>query len=140
MTDLHTATPTHSDDVEPTEWAYQSGLEATTAERRLLSKEALWEQDKDWQVFRTLCYPDPGPPTEEDVRQGLQHLYAAAARGNAVAQCRLASMLCVGHGPVRLPQDLHRSASLYQAAVKSGHPTAAWHLAVLKMTYPEADV
>ena len=137
MTKLQTVTTTDNDEYEPTEWEYQSGLEATTMERRLESRESAWEADKDWQAFRALCYPDPGPPTKEDVEQGIKHLYAAVARGNAEAQCRLASILCVGHGPVRLPRNLPRSASLYKAAVKSGHPTAAWQLAVLKMTHHE---
>ena len=59
MTALQTTT-TDMEEIEPTEWAYQSGLEATAAERRLESKEAIWEADEDWQAFRTLCYPDPG--------------------------------------------------------------------------------
>ena len=138
MTELQTVT-TNMDEYEPTEWAYQSGLEATKAERSLENQEAAWGADKDWQAFRTLCYPDPGPPTEEEVERGLHHLYAAVARGNAEAQCRLATILYVGHGPIRLKRDLPRAASLYQAAAKSGHPTAACYLVVLKKTHPEID-
>ena len=140
MTVLHTTTPANSDEVEPTEWAYQSDLEATMAERRLKCNEAAWEADEDWQAFRALCYPDPGPPSQEEIAQGLQHLYAAVARGNAEAQCRLATILYVGHGPVRLTRDLPHAVSLYQAAIEGGHPTAACQLAVLKITYPEIDI
>ena len=136
MTELQTTT-TDLDEYEPTELEYQSGLEATSAERSLESKEVAWEADKDWQTFRQLCYPEMGPPSEEALTRGLRHLYAAVARGNAEAQCRLATILYVGHGMVKLPQDLLRAASLYQAATNSGHPTAAWQLAVLKMTFPE---
>ena len=136
MTALQT-TNTGMEEVEPTEWDYQSGLEATTAERRQMRNEAAWEADEDWQAFRALCYPEPGSPSQEEIAQGLQHLYAAVARGNAEAQCRLATMLFVGHGPVRFPRNLPQAASLYQAAVEGGHPTAAWQLAVLKMSYPE---
>ena len=139
MTALKTTT-TDTEEIEPTEWDYQSGLEATTAERRQMSNEAAWEADEDWQAFRALCYPEPGPPSQEEIAQGLQHLYAAVARGNAEAQCRLATILYVGHGPVRLTRDLPHVVSLYQAAIESGHPTAAWHLAILKMTFPEADI
>ena len=136
MTALQT-TNTDREEFEPTEWAYQSGLEATTAERRLMSNEATWEADEDWQAFRSLYYPDPGPPTKEDVEQGIKHLYAAVDSGNAEAQCRLATMLFVGHGPVRLKRDLPRAASLYQAAMEGGHATAAWQLEVLKVSCPE---
>ena len=139
MTALQT-TNTDMEEVEPTEWDYQSGLEATTAERRLESKEAIWEADEDWQAFRTLCYPDPGPPSQEEIAQGLQHLYAAVDRGNAEAQCRLATILYVGHGSIRLTRDLPYALSLYQAAIEGGHPTAACQLAVLKITYPEIDI
>ena len=138
MTELRTDTTTDMDEYEPTEWAYQSGLEATAPERRLESKEAAWEADDDWQAFRALCYPDPGPPGQEEIAQGLNHLYAAVARGNAEAQCRLATLLYVGHGPVRLTRDLPHAVSLYQAAIEGGHPTAAWLLTVLKKTFPEA--
>ena len=138
MTALQTTT-TDMEEIEPTEWAYQSGLEATAAERRLESKEAIWEADEDWQAFRTLCYPDPGPPSQEEIAQGLQHLYAAVARGNADAQYRLATILFVGHGHVRLKRDLSRAASLYQAAIEGGHPTATWQLAVLQMINPAVD-
>lgn len=140
MTQQRADTTTETDEYEPTEWAYQSGLEATAPERRLESREAVWEADRDWQAFRQLCYPDPGPPNEEDMARGLQHLYAAVARGNAEAECRLATMLFVGHGPVRLPRDLPRAALLYQAAVKSGHLVAAWQLLVLKRVHPDIDI
>ena len=136
MTALKTTT-TDMEEIEPTEWDYQSGLEATTAERRQMSNDAAWEVAEDWQAFRVLCYPDPGPPTEEEMEQGLQHLYAAVDRGNAEAQCRLATILYVGHGSIRLTRDLPHAVSLYQAAIEGGHPTAAWYLAVLKMTFPE---
>lgn len=140
MTELRADATTDMDEYEPTEWTYQSGLEATAPERSLESKEAAWEADEDWQAFRALCYPDPGPPSQEEIALGLNHLYTAVARGNAEAQCRLATILFVGHGSIRLPQDLHRAASLYQAATNSGHPTAAWQLAVLKTTFPETDL
>ena len=77
MTALKTTT-TDMEEIEPTEWDYQSGLEATTAERRQMSNEAAWEVDEDWQAFRVLCYPDPGPPgsyhggaSQETTPQGL---------------------------------------------------------------------
>ena len=135
MTTLQT-TPPDVADVEPTEWDYQSGLEATATARRRMSNEAAWEGDEDWQTFRALCYPALGRPGREDIAQGLQHLYAAVARGNAEAQCRLATILFVGHGPVRLKRDLSRAASLYRAAAAGGHPTAASQLAVLKTSHP----
>ena len=122
---------------EPAEWEYQSELEATTEERHIQRKEAAWEADDDWQAFRLLCYPDLGPPTDEELDRAFQHLQAAVARGNAEAQYRLATILHVGYGPYGLPRDLSRAASLYQCAIERGHLTAVWQLEVLKITHPD---
>ena len=120
-----------------TEIEYESALEATRAERARQAREAEWEADPDWHAFRTLCYSDTGAPDAAAIRKGVNHLIAAARRGHAPAQCRLATELHLGEGRLGIKPDIHKAAAWYREAAKHGDPIALQSLVVLKFTHPQ---
>ena len=119
-----------------TEYEYESALEATRAERDRQAREADWEADPDWQAFQRLCYPDTETPDAESTRKGAQHLIAAARRGHAPAQCRLATELHLGEERLGIKPDIRKAAAWYRAAAKNGDPVALQSLVVLETVHP----
>ena len=61
-----------------TEYAYESALEATRAERDRQAREADWDADPDWQAFQALCYSDTEAPDAASIQKGVNHLITAA--------------------------------------------------------------
>ena len=119
---------------------YESALEATRAERARQSREAEWEADPDWQAFQAQCYSDTETPDAAALRKGVNHLIAAAQRGHAPAQCRLATELHLGAGRLGIKPDIGKAVGWYRAAAKHGDPIALQSLVVLKVTHPEVMV
>ena len=119
-----------------TEIEYESALEATRSERARQEREAAWETDSDWQAFRRLCYSDTETPDAAAIRKGVQNLIAAARRGHAPAQCRLATELHLGEGRLGIKPDIHKAAAWYREAAKNGDPIALQSLVVLAATHP----
>ncbi len=39
----------------------------------ILSAEEIEQRELPMEVFRQLCYPDPGPPTEVELQEGCRH-------------------------------------------------------------------
>ena len=99
------------------------------------AQETAWDSDPDWHAFRTLCYSDTKTPDAEAVRKGVQHLIAAAQRGHAPAQCRLATELHMGEGRLGIKPDIRNAVAWYRAAAKHGDPIALQSLVVLKATH-----
>ena len=122
---------------EITDYEYESALEATQAERARKALEAAWETDPDWQAFQRLCYSDTGTPDEVAIRKGAKHLIAAAQRGHASAQCRLATELHLGEGRLGIKSDIRKAVIWYRLAAKNGSPIALQSLVVLKVTHPD---
>ena len=120
-----------------TEIEYESALEATRAERARQAREATWESDPDWQAFRRLCYSDTETPYAAAIRKGVNHLIAAARRGHAPAQCRLATELHLGEGRLGIKPDVSKAVAWYRAAAKNGEPIALQALVVLAVTHPD---
>ena len=120
-----------------TEIGYESALEATRAERARLAREAAWASDPDWQAFQRLCYSDTETPDAEAVRKGVQYLIAAARRGHAPAQCRLATELHLGEGRLGIKPDIRKAAAWYRLAASKGDPIAHQSLVVLEFTHPQ---
>ena len=116
---------------EMTEYEYESALEATQAERAQMVQEAAWEKDPDWQAFQALCFSDTEVPNNEAIRNGVLHLIAAAQRGHAPAQCRLATELYLGEGRFGIQPDVRKAVAWYRAAAKYGDPIALQSLVVL---------
>ena len=129
--------PVNSIPGDITEIEYESALESTRAERAWQAREEVWDSDPDWQAFRRLCYSDTGTPDAEAIRKGVQHLIAAARRGHAPAQCRLATELHLGEGRLGIETDIRKAVTWYRAAAKNGDPIALQSLVVLKMTHPD---
>ena len=128
-----------------TEYEYESALEATQAERVRQAQEATWEADLDWQAFQRLCYSDTETPDAEAIKKGVNHLIAAAQRGHAPAQCRLATELHLGEGRLGIEPDIRKAVAWYREATKNGEPLALQSLVILKVTHPnmmkqESDV
>ena len=122
---------------EITEIEYESSLEATRAERGLQAREEAWEADPDWQTFQRLCFSDTGTPDAVAIQKGVNHLIAAAQRGHAPAQYRLATELHLGEGRLGIKPDVHKAAAWYRSAAKNGDPIALQSLVVLAVTHPE---
>ena len=129
--------PANSIPGDITEIEYESSLEATRAERARQERETAWEADSDWQAFRRLCYSDNGTPDAAAIRKGVNHLIAAARRGHAPAQCRLATELHLGEGRLGIKPDIHMAAAWYREAAKNGDPIALQSLVVLGVTHPD---
>ena len=129
--------PVNSIPGDMTEIEYESALEATRAERDRQAREAEWESDPDWQAFQALCYSDTETPDAAAIRKGLNHLIAAARRGNASAQCRLATELHLGGGRLGIKEDIYKAAGWYRLAAKQDDPVALQSLVVLGVTHPE---
>ena len=129
--------PANSIPGDITEIEYESALEATRAERARQAREEVWEADPDWQAFRRLCYSDTETPGAETIRKGVNHLIAAAQRGHAPAQCRLATELHLGERRLGIKPDVSKAVAWYRAAAKHGDPIAHQSLVVLKVTHPE---
>ena len=129
--------PIHSNPDGMMDYEYESALEATQAERTQQAQEAAWEADPDWHAFRTLCYSDTETPDAEAIRKGVNHLIAAARRGHAPAQCRLATELHLGEGRLGIKTDVRKAVAWYRLAAKNGDPVALQSLVVLKFTHPE---
>ncbi len=129
--------PANSIPGDITEIEYESALEATQAERARQEREAAWEADLDWQAFRRLCYPDTGTPDAAAIRKGINHLIAAAQRGHAPAQCRLATELHLGEGRLGIKPDVHKAVAWYRLAAKNNDPIALQSLVVLEFTHPQ---
>ena len=123
-----------------TEIEYESALEATRAERARQTREAKWEADPDWQAFQRLCYSDTGTPDAATIRKGVNQLIAAAQRGHAPAQCRLATELHLGEGRLGIKPDICNAAAWYRLAAKHGDPIALQSLVVLATTHPEYEI
>ena len=129
--------PMNSVPGEMTDYEYECALEATQAERDRQAREAAWEADPDWQAFRTLCYSDTEPPDAAAIRNGVNHLIAAAQRGHAPAQCRLATEFHLGEGRLGIKPDIRKAVVWYRVAAKNGDPVALQSLAVLEVTLPQ---
>ena len=129
--------PVNSVPGEMTEYEYESALESTQAERVRQAQESAWETDPDWHAFRTLCYSDTETPDAEAIRKGVNHLIAAAQRGHAPAQCRLATELHLGEGRLGIKTDIRKAVAWYRLAAKHGDPIALQSLVVLAVTHPE---
>ena len=129
--------PANSIPGDITEIEYESALEATRAERARQTHEAAWDSDPDWQAFRRLCYSDTEAPDAAAIRKGVNHLIAAARRGHAPAQCRLATELPLGEGRLGIKPDIYKAAAWYRLAAKNGDPIALQSLVVLKAVHPE---
>ena len=130
--------PANSIPSDITEIEYESALEATRAERARQEREATWEADPDWHAFRALCYSDTETPDAEAIRKGVNHLIAAAQRGHAPAQCRLATELHLGEGRLGIKPDIRKAVAWYRAAAKNGDPIALQSLVVLEITNSES--
>ena len=128
--------PANSIPGDITEIEYESALEATRAERARQAQEAAWDSDPDWQAFQELCYSDTGAPDAAEIKKGVQHLIAAAQRGHAPAQCRLATELHLGEGRLGIKPDVYKAAAWYRAAANNGNPIALQSLVVLQYTHP----
>ena len=74
---------------------------------------------------------------QRPLRKGVQHLIAAARRGHAPAQCRLATELHLGEGRLGIKLDIRKAASWYREAAINGDPIALQSLVILKATNPE---
>ena len=122
---------------EITDYEYECELEATQGERARQAQETAWDSDPDWHAFRTLCYSDTKTPDAEAIRKGVQHLIAAAQRGHAPAQCRLATELHLGRGRLGIKPDIGKAAPWYRLAARNGDPIALQSLVVLKATHPD---
>ena len=129
--------PANSIPGDITEIEYESALEATRAERARQERETAWEADPDWQAFRRLCYSDTETPDAAAIRKGVNHLIAAARRGHAPAQCRLATELHLGEGRLGIKPDIYKAAAWYRSAAKHGDPIALQSLVVLAFAHPE---
>ena len=129
--------PANSIPGDITEIEYESALEATRAERARQERETAWEADLDWQAFRRLCYSDTGAPDAAAIRKGVNHLIAAAQRGHALAQCRLATELHLGERRLGIKPDVSKAVAWYRAAAKHGDPIALQSLVVLAVTHPK---
>ena len=129
--------PVNSIPGDITEIEYESALEATRAERARQAREAEWEADPDWQAFQALCYSDTGTPDAAALRKGVNHLIAAAQRGHAPAQCRLATELHLGAGRLGIKPDIGKAVGWYRAAAKHEDPIALQSLVILEVTHPE---
>ena len=129
--------PVHSIPGDITDIEYESALEATRAERALQSREAEWEANPDWQAFQRLCYSDTVAPDSAAIRKGVNYLIAAAQRGHAPAQCRLATELHLGEGRLGIKPDIRKAVGWYRSAAKHGDPVALQSLVVLTVTHPE---
>ena len=127
--------PVNSIPCDITEIEYESALEATHAERGRQVREAYWDSDPDWRAFQVLYYSDTGTPDAVAIRKGVNHLIAAAQRGHAPAQCRLATELHLGEGRLGIKPDISKAVAWYQAAVKHGDPIALQSLVVLAITH-----
>ena len=132
--------PVNSIPGDITEIEYESALESTRAERTRQVREAEWEADPDWQAFQRLCYSDTETPDAEAVRKGVQHLIAAARRGHAPAQCRLATELHLGEGRLGIKPDIRKAVAWYRLAAKQGDPIALQSLVVLETVHPDLQV
>ena len=120
-----------------TDYDYESALEATQAERARQAQAAAWDSDPDWQAFQALCYSDTETPDAAAIREGMKHLIAAARRGHAPAQCRLATELHLGEGRLGIQPNIHKAAAWFQLASKNGDPVAHQSLVVLAVTHPD---
>ena len=120
-----------------TEIEDESALGATRAERARLARKAAWASDPDWQAFQRLCYSDTETPDAEATRKGIQHLIAAAGRGHASAQCRLATELHLGEGRLGIKLDIRKAVAWYRLAASKGDPIAHQSLVVLEFTHPQ---
>ena len=120
-----------------TDYEYESALEATQAERDRKDLETAWDSDLDWQAFQRLCYSDTETPDAMATRKGVQHLIAAAQRGHAPAQCRLATELHLGEGRLGIKPDIRKAVVWYRLAAKSGDAIAIQSLVVLEVTHPQ---
>ena len=129
--------PANSIPGDITEIEYESALEATRAELDRQAREAAWDSDPDWQAFQKLCYSDTETPGAETIRKGVNHLIAAAQRGHALAQCRLATELHLGERRLGIKPDVHKAAAWYRLAAKNGDPIALQSLVVLEVTHPD---
>ncbi len=129
--------PINSVHGELTEYEYECELEATQAERARIVQETAWDSDPDWHAFRTLCYPDTETPDAVAIKEGVNHLIAAAQRGHAPAQCRLATELHLGEGRLGIQPDVCKAVAWYRAAAKNGDPIALQSLVVLEVTHPD---
>ena len=129
--------PANSIPGDITEIEYESALEATRAELDRQAREAAWDSDPDWQAFQRLCYSDTGTPDAASIRKGVNHLIAAARRGHAPAQCRLATELHLGERRLGIKPDIHKAAAWYRLAAKNGDPIALQSLVVLEVTHPD---
>ena len=127
--------PANSIPGDITEIEYESALEATRAELDRQAREAAWDSDPDWQAFQKLCYSDTETPGAETIRKGVNHLIAAAQRGHAPAQCRLATELHLGAGRLGIKPDIREAVAWYRAAAKNGDPIALQSLVVLAVTH-----
>ena len=132
--------PVNSISGEITEYEYECELEATQAERVRQAQEATWEADPDWQAFQRLCYSDTETPDAASIRKGVNHLIAAAQRGHAPAQYRLATELHLGEGRLGIKTDIRKAVAWYRAAAENGDPIALQSLIVLAVTHPEIMV
>ena len=129
--------PVNSIPGDITEIEYESALESTRAERARQAREAEWDAEPDWQAFQRLCYSDTEIPDAADIKNGVQHLIAAAQRGHAPAQCRLATELHLGEGRLGIKPDVRKAVGWYRSAAKHGDAIALQSLIVLKVTHPE---
>ena len=82
-------------------------------------------------------YSDTETPDAEAIRKGVNHLIAAAQRGHAPAQCRLATELHLGEGRLGIKMDIRKAVAWYRLAAKNGDPIALQSLVVLKAVHPE---
>ncbi len=112
-------------------------FEATDAERVWRERTEALERDPDWRAFRERCYPETGRPAPGALPAGVERLRAAAERGHAWAQHRLATELHAGRGRLGLAEDAAEAATWYAAAAGNGHPAAVMHLAMLYVAHPE---
>ena len=128
--------PVNSIPGDITEIEYESALEATRAEIARQAQETEWEADPDWQAFQRLCYSDTETPDAAAIRKGVQHLIAAARRGHAPAQCRLATELHLGEGRLGIKPDIRKAVAWYREAAKICDPIAIQALVVLAVTHP----
>lgn len=131
------ALPVNSVPGELTEYEYESALEATQAERARHAQDVAWETDPDWQAFQRLFYSDTKSLDAADIKEGVNHLIAAAHRGHAPAQCRLATELHLGEGRLGIRMDICKAVAWYQEAAKNGDPIALQSLVVLGVTHPD---
>ena len=84
-----------------------------------------------------MCYSDTETPDAATIRKGVSHLIAAARRGHAPAQCRLATELHLGERWLSIKPDIRKAVAWYRAAAKQGDPIALQSLVVLAVTHPD---